>query len=91
MKTTVVNVWTQPFDVYIGRSGRGFPSLFGNPFYLGTREENIMKFREYFINKVNSNPHFKEEVLKLKGKALGCFCAPKPCHGDVIKEYLDNV
>lgn len=22
---------------------------------------------------------------------LGCFCKPKACHGDVIKEYIDTV
>ena len=26
---------------------------------------------------------------QLQGKTLGCFCKPDPCHGDIIKEYLD--
>ena len=28
-------------------------------------------------------------VVKLKGKTLGCFCKPYPCHGDIIAEYLN--
>jgi hypothetical protein len=30
------------------------------------------------------------KIEELKGKVLGCFCKPNACHGDVIKEYLDN-
>lgn len=27
----------------------------------------------------------------MQGKTLGCFCKPHPCHGDIIKEYLDRM
>ena len=27
----------------------------------------------------------------MQGKTLGCFCKPNPCHGDIIKEYLDRM
>jgi hypothetical protein len=33
---------------------------------------------------------FFTRVLDLYGKRLGCFCKPKPCHGDVIVEWLEN-
>ncbi|QXV62920.1 hypothetical protein CVV72_10730 [Amycolatopsis sp. TNS106] len=26
---------------------------------------------------------------ELCGKTLGCYCAPKPCHGDVLKRYAE--
>ena len=26
---------------------------------------------------------------ELAGKRLGCYCAPKPCHGDVLVELVN--
>lgn len=95
--TRVVNKRKENFDTYIGRG-----SPFGNPyshikdketkaeFIVETREESISKFREYFYKKLVENVIFRRSVENLKGKTLGCFCAPQSCHGDVIKEYLDN-
>lgn len=74
-----------PDDVYIGR-----PSPYGNPFKITkttTREEVIEKYREY----VMANPGLLEEIRKLKGKNLVCFCSPKPCHGDVILELANKL
>ena len=95
MKTTVVNIRRERFDVYIGRG-----SPFGNPMRVGemidskpepvTRDEAIAWYRQYFHEKLKVNPGFKELVLDLRGKRLGCFCKPFPCHGDVIVEYLDK-
>jgi len=88
MVTRVVNKRKEPYDVYIGR-----PSIFGNPFKIGkhgTREEVIALFKKCFYHELEINPEFKEQVLKLKGKTLGCYCKPLPCHGDVIVEYLER-
>ncbi len=51
------------------------------------RQRVISKYKEYILN--------KPELLKLipieiKGKVLGCWCAPKPCHGDVLAELADK-
>jgi hypothetical protein len=87
MATRVVNLREEPYDVYIGRPGRGKSKeegKGGNPFEIGrdgTREEVIAKYREYILNK----PELLEQIpLELKGKTLGCFCKPKACHGDVL-------
>ncbi|MFA7101502.1 MAG: DUF4326 domain-containing protein [Bacilli bacterium] len=87
--TTVVNIYkTKDLNyVYIGRG-----SPFGNPFVIGKdgiREEVIEKYRSYFRGKLE-DPAFKAMVLRLRGKRLGCFCKPKACHGDIIKEWLDE-
>lgn len=81
----VVHCKRQDYDVYIGR-----PSIFGNPFSVMEygRKGAIEKYRQYFHQRILEDQGFKEEVLKLKGKILGCFCAPRPCHGDIIIEYL---
>lgn len=52
---------------------------------------SIEKYRRYFYERIKYDPVFKERIIELKGKTLGCFCKPFPCHGDVIKEYLDSL
>lgn len=90
-KTIVVNLHLEAYDVYIGRPGKGLTGFFGNPYFEGTRERNIERFKERFYTRINTEPVFKKRVLELKGKRLGCFCKPRACHGDVIAEYLNNV
>lgn len=91
-ETTVVNLRFQPYDIYIGRAGKGQDGTFGNPFCDLSREENIAKFKNYFHARIKSDLEFKNKVLTLRGKALGCFCKPNnACHGDIIAEYLNGL
>ena len=86
MKTTrVVNKRKEAFEVYIGRG-----SKWGNPFELGrdgNREEVIDKYRKYIV----ANPFLMSYLKELKGKVLGCFCKPLPCHGDVLVELAEKL
>lgn len=93
----VVNIYAEKYDVYIGRPGRGQPGIFGNPHAIGrcplckcthNRREAIDAFKAYFYARLADDPQFQAAVHTLKGKVLGCFCAPKPCHGDVIVRYV---
>lgn len=87
-ETTVVNIRHSDYDVLIAR-----PSIFGNPFRLGvdgSRADVIAKYREWFAKRLE-DPKFKAAVLSLRGKRLGCYCAPEPCHGSVIAEYLEQL
>jgi hypothetical protein len=76
-------------DVLIDRR-----SPFGNPYdhrKLGiTREECVHKYKEWFYNKLKDDS-FRDIVLQLKGKRLGCWCVPDLCHGMVILEYLEGI
>ena len=91
-QTKVVNLRIEPYDVYIGRAGKGQDGTFGNPFNEGTREENVEAFKHHFHERIRTDPEFKRQVRQLKGKVLGCFCKPKKdCHGDVIVDYLDTL
>lgn len=97
MPVRVVNKRKEEFDVYIGRG-----SQFGNPFthikdkltkaefIVETREESIEKYSEWFHSKIKSSVIFRRAVENLRGKRLGCYCSPLPCHGDVIKQYLSD-
>lgn len=84
MKTSVVNIHHgRPCEFYIGR-----PSPWGNPFVIGrdgTRAEVIEKYRAYIM----AQPDLLRRLPELKGKRLGCYCAPLPCHGDVLVELVE--
>lgn len=84
MTTTVVHCKKSKYDVYIGR-----PGVWGNPFTLGkdgTREEVIQKYREWIV----TQPILMQGLGGLKGRRLACWCAPLPCHGDVLAEMADR-
>ena len=94
METKVVNIRNAKYDVYIGRAGHGQDGYFGNPFMLKadeTRGSTLEKYRKYFNNRLETDPEFRRKILSLKGKTLGCFCKPYPCHGDIIAEYLNSI
>lgn len=79
-RTRVVHCKKEPYDVYIGR-----PSKWGNPFSIGkdgSRQEVIAKYRAW----IASQPALLASLHELRGKTLGCWCAPNECHGDVLKE-----
>jgi hypothetical protein len=82
-KTTVVHCKRAPYEVYIGR-----PSKWGNPFEIGkngTRQQVIEKYRAWIL----SQPQLIAALGELRGKVLGCWCKPQPCHGDVLTELAD--
>ena len=82
--TRVVHYKRDVFDVYIGR-----PSKWGNPFVIGkdgTREQVVTKYREWIISQLT----LIEALPELRGKVLGCWCAPRMCHGDVLAELADG-
>ena len=84
--------------IYIGR-----PGCLGNPFIIGVhgnRDKTVERYGPY-IKKAcynNRNPWEKDirkemdriiELSKEEDGNLICWCAPKRCHGDVIKEMVE--
>jgi hypothetical protein len=66
--------------VYIGKT-----SPWGNPFQVGwdgDLQEVVDKYRDW----IKTQPTLMAETLSLRGKILGCYCAPRPCHGNVLAE-----
>jgi hypothetical protein len=79
--------------VYIGRAGNGHDGYFGNPYKLlrgEPRGATIGKYLKYFLERIKNDTEFKERVGELHDKVLVCFCVPKPCHGDVIAEFMNG-
>ncbi len=86
---------------YIGRGGVVFiggkefsyhGSKWGNPFKISkdcSRDQCIRQFEAYIRDKIEAE-HLQEELLSLKGKALGCWCKPEACHGDVLQRLIEE-
>jgi hypothetical protein len=78
--------------VYIGRANPryGLPaSKWANPFKEkrdGTRDEVIAKYRERLLG----NAQMMADLHELRGRDLVCWCAPLPCHGDVLLELANR-
>lgn len=93
-----LKAWNEhPENVYIGRPGIVFiegarypknGSVFANPF---KGEGSLEKFEVYIRKRLENEPELLQQLLALRGKNLGCWCHPNPCHGNVlltlIKEY----
>jgi hypothetical protein len=56
----------------------------------GTREEVINKYEIYMTEKLEKDDSFKEKLLLLKGKNLGCWCHPEKCHGDILLNLIEK-
>ena len=87
----VVHVRKEPYDVYIGRSGRhGLKgSKWKSKFVIGKdgpREVCIEKYRAWLLEQ----PDLMAALPELKGKILGCWCKPLACHGDVLVELANK-
>lgn len=80
--------------IYVGR-----PSKWGNPFshvlskyddivLVGTREEAIQSYYEM----IAVMPHFIQQIREeLRGKHLVCWCAPLPCHADILLKIANDL
>lgn len=84
VKELVVNVRQATPEVYVGRqSGRWEGSKWGNPFPLHertTRHEVVLRYARW----LSGQPELLAAMDELVGKRLGCWCAPKLCHGHVL-------
>ena len=88
--------------VYIGRRMRlgsaGGTAIFvdrskwHNPFRVrkgdGGRAESIEKYRLHILEKIREDPE-TYDLAELRAAELGCWCKPRACHGDVLKELVD--
>jgi len=85
-----------PWDVRVDRK-----SALGNPFYMHSEAERdrvCEQYAAYFQQRIAKNnpgdPFIQElkriqQLYKQYGKLrLFCWCAPKRCHAETIRDYL---
>jgi hypothetical protein len=100
----VVNIYLDPYDIYIGRK-----SIWGNPYTVklsrvpGTQrvassKDAIRLYEEW----LRQQPELLKQLPNLRGKTLGCFCAPKGgvgiekgtplfCHGQILLKLIEEM
>jgi hypothetical protein len=97
--TSVVNLKGHRDDpeyadvIYVGRAmhrggWRLAASPLANPFRPGPdgdREQVMEKYRDYLLQR----PDLLAFLPALRGRRLGCWCRPLPCHAEVIAELAD--
>lgn len=85
--------------IYVAR-----PAALGNPFVLergagdGERESVIRKYETWLRAKIHDRSPIIMTALQLilaveatHGEVrLACWCAPRPCHADIIKKLLEG-
>ena len=97
----VVHHKKEPYDVLIDRT-----MIFGNPwthkertvaeFIVSSRHEAIDNYRKWLTGDGFEGvlPERRQRILdnlhKLKGLTLGCWCRPLPCHGEVLIELIEG-
>jgi ParB family chromosome partitioning protein len=62
----------------------------GNPFempYDGDRQTVILNYAEHYLP---FKPSLLSRTPELRGKALACWCAPEPCHADILRQKADE-
>ncbi|MFN2494988.1 MAG: DUF4326 domain-containing protein [Pseudonocardiaceae bacterium] len=79
---------------YVGRSGprHSWPvSDFANPFVQQARIDPEAMLRRY-SDWLDEQPQLLARIRdgELTGRALGCWCAPHPCHADVLVERAER-
>ncbi len=85
MTTTVVSLRQGgTCDVRIDRR-----SKWGNPYVIPHDGDRITVIEKYRIW-IAGQPDLLAALPELKGKRLGCWCTPLPCHGDVLIELLEE-
>lgn len=91
----VVNLRREAYDVYMGRPGKGQEGPYGNPYIVGIhgeRGECVDLFEQMFISDTPEGIAYRARVDKgiKPNDRLGCFCAPKRCHADIVAKYVNN-
>lgn len=88
-------------DIYIGR-----PTIIGNQWshlsrgkaevQVATREDAVECYRDWLPKAYVEDIKVRAYIDKIIEKAstedvnLVCWCAPKACHGDVVKEFVEK-
>lgn len=85
-----------PFKCHVGEYG-----WLGNPVVIGQEcrfchqihsdgGSTLPCYEKYLQDRLMNDQKFSIRFYEtLQGKTLGCFCAPKPCHCQIMIKFLD--
>ena len=88
-----VDTWNwikEPNNVYIGRQKDHLEaSKWANPHIIrgsNNRSKVILLYEDY----LHDRKDLQDAAYQLKGKVLGCWCSPLPCHGEILHRMAGN-
>ena len=89
-RTKAVHLRRDEYDVRIDRR-----SPWGNPFVIGGKpplsRADVIRMFAYWVTGPDAEAVWiREHVHELRGKRLGCWCAPLACHGDVLAAMAEE-
>lgn len=90
--------------IYVGRGsdlGNPYTSIQGREtlaeFVVDSRKESIECFKNYLLKcieekeeKVCNSLNYIYKLALESDVYLACYCSPRSCHGDIIKEIVDS-
>lgn len=79
--------WGNPFKVYPHRRGGLFAQKIAVKSYRAYIESELLYQDTYAMS---NNPKDILDINELRGKDLVCWCAPLPCHADVLLELANK-
>ena len=102
--TRVVHCRKDAFDVYIGRQMPRYPELratgWGNPYTARNLPPGCANAVEAYRMWIATQPRLLARLPELRGKTIGCWCAPagglpgdlngRVCHGEVLASLADG-
>ena len=91
LRNVNIHEWTRnPNNIYIGRKTKFLErSKWANPFRISSRNsrvEVVGRFEQY----LRKNRQLCKDIYQLIGKNLGCWCWPRLCHGNVLKQLVQE-
>lgn len=79
--------WAEETERYVRVDRR---TEWGNPFEMPVDGDRDTVIKNYALYYLPNKPSLLEKIDTLRGKVLGCWCAPDACHGDVLKEVAEQ-
>ena len=87
MAHAIVNLKHAPDAVSRGAVRIDRRTRWGNPFRIGPdgdRHTVIERYRRWLWHRIRTGALPLDDLAALHRKPLACWCAPAPCHGDVL-------
>lgn len=66
------------------------PSIWGNPFAINGTRDRTAAIETYAAWLMRQPEMVERAKRELRGKDLVCWCAPLPCHGDVLLRIAND-
>lgn len=79
--------WAEAAERYVRIDRR---TEWGNPFEIPTDGDRATVIANYRYHYLPHKPGLLSKLDDLRGMVLGCWCAPEPCHGDVLKARAEE-